>query len=158
MSEVRIRRAVAADLPALEALGAQLQAPHADRYPEIFVRGGMLPYWQKCLEAGDHAILVAERGGAVIGVALAQLLDETSPNALPMKLCRLNMVVVNEKARGAGVGRLLIEAVEELARQSGARDIRLSVADFNHSAIAVYERMGYKVRAHVMGKLIGETD
>jgi ribosomal protein S18 acetylase RimI-like enzyme len=149
---------VAADLPAITALGAELQAPHADRYPEIFVRSGMEDHWRKVLDAHDHAVFVAERGSSVIGVALAQLLDETSPNCHPMKLCRLNAIVVNEHARGTGAGRALIETVEAFARENGVTDIRLSVADFNESAIALYERMGYRIRAHVMGKLIGGSD
>jgi len=156
--EVRIRRAVPADLAAVTALGEELQAPHADHYPEIFVRHGMQDHWRKVLEAGDHAVFVAERGSAVIGVALAQLLDETSPNCHPMKLCRLNAIVVSASARGAGAGRALIETVEEFAREHGVKDLRLSVADFNDRAIELYERMGYRVRAHVMGKLIRETD
>ena len=133
-------------------------APHADRYPEIFLRTGMEPYWRKCLESADHAVFVAERDSSVIGMVVAQLLDETSPVCHAMKLCRLNTIVVDEGARGAGAGRALIEAVERFARESGAADIRLAVADFNERAISLYERLGYKIRAHNMGKLIGESD
>ena len=156
MGDVRVRRAVAADLPTINALGEELQGPHADRYPEIFVRTGLLPYWEKTLAAEDHAIFVAERDTVVIGLALAQLMDETSPVAHPMKFCRLNVIVVSEKARGAGAGSMLIRAVEEFARAAGVRDIRLSVAAFNDPAIGLYERMGYEIRFHIMGKPVGK--
>ena len=158
MADFHIRRAVPGDLAAVNALGEELMGPHADHYPEIFVRTGMEEHWREVIEAEDHGVFVAERESRVIGVALAQLLHETSPHLHPMKLCRLNSLVVNEAARGSGAGRALIEAVEAFARQAGARDIRLSVAEFNHGAIALYARMGYTVRLHVMGKLIGETD
>jgi len=156
--DFRIRRATASDLAAVNALEEELQGPHADHYPEIFVRTGMEEYCRKVLEAEDHAVFVAERDSKVIGVAVAQLMDETSPHCHPMKLCRLNSIVVNASARGSGAGRALIETVEAFARRHGVKDLRLSVADFNDSAIALYERMGYRVRAHVMGKLIGESD
>jgi len=158
VAEVIVRRARETDLGAINRLGEALMGPHADRLPEIFRRDGMEPYWRKCLDAEDHAVFVAERQSSVVGVALAQLMDETSPVCHAMKLCRLNTIVVDETARGAGVGRALIEAVEVYARESGAADIRLSVADFNEAAIAVYRRMGYTIRTHMMGKLIRETD
>ena len=158
MADFRIRRAVPGDLAAINALGEELMGPHADHYPEIFLRTGMEEHWREVMGAEDHAVFVAERESRVIGVALAQLLDETSPHLHPMKVCRLNTIVVNEAARGSGAGRALIETVEDFARQHGAKDVRLSVADFNETAISIYERMGYKIRAHVMGKLIGETD
>jgi ribosomal protein S18 acetylase RimI-like enzyme len=158
VADLIVRRANAGDLAAINALGEVLMGPHADRLPEIFLRDGMEPYWRKCLDAEDHAVFVAGRGSAVIGMAVAQLMDETSPVCHAMKLCRLNTIVVDETARGAGAGRALIEAVEAFARASGAADIRLSVADFNEEAIALYRRMGYTIRAHVMGKLIRETD
>jgi len=128
VSDLRIRRASAADLPAINALGKELMVPHAQHYPAMFRSDGLEPYWRECLEKPDYAVFVAERGSSVIGMAVAQMFDETSP------------------------------AVEEFARQGGARDIRLSVADFNHPAIALYEGLGYGIRTHMMGKLIGRKD
>jgi ribosomal protein S18 acetylase RimI-like enzyme len=158
VSDVQVRRASAADLRAVSALGEVLMVPHAQRYPEIFKSEGLEPYWTQCLEKPDHAVFVAVLGSSVVGMAVAQLMDETSPVCHAMRLCRLNVIVVDEKARGMGAGRALIETVEAFARANGVTDIRLSVADFNEAAIAVYERMGYRIRAHTMGKLIAETD
>ena len=158
MADVRIRRASPSDLAAVNALFEELQGPHADHYPQIFVRTGTEDYCRAVLGAEDHAVFVAEREAATIGMAIAQLLDETSPHCFPMKLCRLNSIVVTEKARGTGAGRALIGEVEAFARQNGVRDLRLYVAEFNERAIELYERMGFRIRAHAMGKLIGETD
>lgn len=158
MGDVQVRRAAGSDLPAVEELTRLLQVQHAEHYPELFHRGHMGPYFERILDLPDHAVFVAERSGQVIGVAIAELMDEKSPNCHPMKVCRLNSIVVGEAARGTGAGRSLIEAVEDFARGSHVSDIRLAVADFNESAIGVYEHMGYKTRMHVMGKFIGEKD
>jgi ribosomal protein S18 acetylase RimI-like enzyme len=154
----RVRRATNGDLPAIEDLTRLLQVQHAAHYPELFHRGHMGPYFERILGEPDHAVFVAERSGEVIGVAIAELMDEKSPNCHPMRVCRLNSIVVGEAARGSGAGRALIEAVEHFAREAHVSDIRLAVADFNEPAIAVYEHLGYKTRIHVMGKFIGKKD
>ncbi|MDE1986044.1 MAG: GNAT family N-acetyltransferase [Alphaproteobacteria bacterium] len=50
---------------------------------------------------------------------------------------------VVEAARGAGVGRLLIAACEDWARQLGLTTVRIGVLAGNSRAIGAYERSGY---------------
>ncbi len=47
-------------------------------------------------------------------------------------------------ARGKGAGDALVEAVVNAARQGGAKQMLLDVADGNHHAIALYARHGFK--------------
>jgi GNAT superfamily N-acetyltransferase len=57
--------------------------------------------------------------------------------------CLLEDLFVREQARGAGVGRALVEAVIELARERGCRRIELDANDHNEAAQALYRSFGF---------------
>ena len=52
-------------------------------------------------------------------------------------------IAVHPDARGAGLGRLVMEYLEAMARRRGSPAIRLRVHKDNTRAIAMYERRGY---------------
>lgn len=55
----------------------------------------------------------------------------------------LSLIGTAPSARGAGVGRFLMEAFERMARADGCRRTSLLVSDFNASALAFYRSLGY---------------
>lgn len=57
----------------------------------------------------------------------------------------VNILVVDEAAEGAGVGRGLMDFAEQWARDRGCREVCLDVFAGNERAIAFYERNGYRV-------------
>jgi ribosomal protein S18 acetylase RimI-like enzyme len=59
-------------------------------------------------------------------------------------VARLYSLATQPEARGKGVGTALVEAVENAARQRRCRALRLEVRTDNHSAIKLYERLGYR--------------
>ena len=59
-------------------------------------------------------------------------------------VARLYSIAVAEDARGRGVGEQLLSAAEDEARRRGDLFMRLEVRADNASAIALYERLGYK--------------
>jgi len=64
----------------------------------------------------------------------------SSLEAVPTVL--MNDLYVVEDARGAGIGRALIEAGAVLARESGASWLEWNTAPDNHTAQALYDRTG----------------
>ena len=54
----------------------------------------------------------------------------------------MNDLYVAEQARGAGVGRALIEATAEVARERGVPSIEWSTAPDNHTAQRLYDSTG----------------
>jgi len=90
------------------------------------------------LNGTDRALIVAERGREVVG--MAQLARSTADNA--RHRAEVQRVAVAADARGSGVGRLVMEAVAEEARKRGLTLLWLTThADTD--ACAFYEAVGY---------------
>ena len=126
-TDVRVRRALRSDLDALAELE---QAFPGDRMARSsFAR----------LLARDSAeVWVAELGGQVVGDAVV-LFRRGFDSA------RLYSMVVDQRFRGRGIARSLLEAAEEGARERGVVVMRLEVREDNAPALALYRRAGYVV-------------
>jgi len=59
---------------------------------------------------------------------------------------RLDEVVVDESARGRGVGAALVQASLDLAREKGAEVVELQSGVHRKEANRLYPRMGFKLR------------
>ena len=57
--------------------------------------------------------------------------------------CLLEDLFVREHARGGGLGRALVEAVVDLARERGCRRVELDANEDNAAAMALYTSMGF---------------
>jgi GNAT superfamily N-acetyltransferase len=56
----------------------------------------------------------------------------------------IKRMYVRPGARGGGIGRALLRALENEARRIGARRIALETGDAQEAAIAMYSRAGYR--------------
>lgn len=61
------------------------------------------------------------------------------------RLARLYSLAISPNARGGGMGRQLLQALEDAAAEQGRLYMRLEVAANNTNAIALYESNGYRV-------------
>jgi DNA-binding MarR family transcriptional regulator/N-acetylglutamate synthase-like GNAT family acetyltransferase len=97
---------------------------------------------------------IAERDGRILGsVTLVRMTDATA---------QLRLLYVEPQARGAGLGRLLVDECERFARQAGYRRIRLWTNSVLLAARAIYEGTGYRLIAQEPHRsfghdLVGET-
>jgi GNAT superfamily N-acetyltransferase len=57
--------------------------------------------------------------------------------------CLLEDLFVHEDARGTGLGRALVQAVADLARERGCRRIELDANEDNAAALALYRSFGF---------------
>jgi GNAT superfamily N-acetyltransferase len=60
--------------------------------------------------------------------------------------CLLEDLFVREDARNSGVGRALVQAVIDLARERGCRRVELDVNEANAPALKVYESFGFSAQ------------
>ena len=64
-------------------------------------------------------------------------------------------VEVDEEHRGEGLGRAIMLAAEQVARQSGNDRLGLNVFGWNHRAESLYRSLGYEVMSTQMSKRLG---
>jgi len=132
--DVTVREAVADDLAAVHALYRQLYS-ELDLPLDERVRR----QWADTLAGPHRTVLVAEVDGHPVGTADVTLLANAA-RARPYLL--VENVVVHEAHRGAGVGRVLLEAARDRAREAGCYKLQLSATE--DAAYAFYERAGMR--------------
>jgi len=65
--------------------------------------------------------------------------------------CLLEDLFVGEAARGAGLGRALVEATLDRARARGCRRVELDANERNDGALRLYESFGFSATANEYG-------
>jgi ribosomal protein S18 acetylase RimI-like enzyme len=89
---------------------------------------------------GNH-LLIARVDGAIVGTLT--LVTFPIPTGLR---AWIEDVVVDEAARGHGVGAALTNAAVEIAREAGARTVDLTSRPARAAANRLYERLGFQLR------------
>lgn len=86
----------------------------------------------------DAVVFVAELNGELVGrLSLARDQHPASGHVADLGL------MVDGRHRRQGIGRALMEAAAEWARESGVSKLELHVFPWNEPAIALYESLGY---------------
>src|SRR2546425_10858147 len=146
---VAIRRATAADLPALGRLGASLLREHFAFDPQRFMKppgdpeAGYAWFLGTQLEEDDVAVFVAERGGTVVGYVYAGI-EPQSWKELRDAAGFIHEVVGAPEAQRHGVASALIDAVCDWFRAVGAPRVVLWTAEKNDGAQRLFARLGFR--------------
>lgn len=101
------------------------------------VRGALIPGLK---QHPTTIILLAYQDGKAVGIAVCFRGFSTCA-ARP--LVNIHDLAVLPACRGQGVGRRLLEAVEQKARDMGCCKLTLEVLENNHRAKQVYEEAGF---------------
>jgi GNAT superfamily N-acetyltransferase len=131
---VGVRRVRLRDAKRIAALAGQLG------YPSTLVQ--VKRRIEQIQSDPDHCALVAESDdGQVVGwvhVFISRLL-ESGPDA------EIGGLVVDERHRAGGIGRLLMRQTETWARARGCRTVRLRSNIIRKEAHAFYANLGYNI-------------
>ncbi len=98
-------------------------------------------YWRGVLVVPERSLFLARLDGVVAGSA--QLVRPTRNNEAQAHAATLTAAFVAPWARGHGVARALIEAVESTARGDGFAVLNLDLRETQTAAIALYEALSY---------------
>lgn len=91
-------------------------------------------------------LLVVEDQGEVVGTIVLLVIPNLSHNATPWAL--LENLIVTEKHRGKGLGKMLLEHAVGRARQSGCHMVELCSDLRRKEAHNLYRSMGFEAQAH----------
>ena len=100
-------------------------------------------WWEDLLAeaaAGRAAVTAAYHGEVLVG------LGEWRRYRLAPQVqnADLEKVLVSRRARGAGIGRRLVEDLVAQARAAGVETLTLQCRGNNHGAIRLYQRLGFR--------------
>ena len=94
------------------------------------------------LERGESTIFLAQDGESTHGFV------QLYPSFCSVEACPIYVLYdlyVVESARGHGIGEALLNRARSLAEEKGVKRLDLLTAKDNHSAQALYRKVGYKL-------------
>lgn len=100
-------------------------------------------------------VFLAERGGELVGCAA--MVERHTPDGAP--LGQLRWVLVDQSARGTGLGKRLVSLAMDHARAAGWAEVFLETTSGLDAAMGIYRQLGFAVETHVPQTLWpGEND
>ena len=154
-----IRKAEISDLQQIEELWVQLTdyLNSLDRRHWQRAADGSAKFRQwmeQALTDTKRVLFVAERSRTLLGFGHGML--KKSPPPMKQRLDGfISDLVVNESARGKGVGSKLLEALESWCIEQGAEAITLSVAARNELGLGFWSSRGFEHWTSTMWKTLG---
>ena len=137
---VFIRNAKRSDMDVMVDLLGELFSIEADfTIDKARQRRGLKLMLDGCLK--HRCIKVAEAEGQVIGMCTAQTLISSAEGGI---VALVEDVVVDHRFRGRGIGRKLMESIEDWARSRGAMRMQLLADRANFSALDFYDKIGWR--------------
>jgi ribosomal protein S18 acetylase RimI-like enzyme len=111
------------------------------------IEGGLAPSWGAArirwhVRDPDSVVLAARSGASLAGFAIMRYADEAA---------HLNLLAVDPQHRRRGIGRDLVQWLEETALTAGTFRIALELREGNAGARAFYRALGYRELGAVPG-------
>ena len=133
-------------------IGVEILTDVTDEVVEAF--GRLLPQLSSSAKPLDAAAIAALASAPEVTVLLARSDDGRIAGSLSLVIFRIPTglrawiedVVVDQAARGQGIGGVLTREAIRLAREAGVRTVDLSTRPSRVAAGRLYEREGFKQR------------
>ncbi|MCL5997546.1 MAG: GNAT family N-acetyltransferase [Chloroflexi bacterium] len=167
MYTVMIRTAGSTDLPILRRRYYEFHEFHALGVPDHLHSLGPFEThdWSSFDKAIDDilnnagaAILLAELEGVPVGFVEVYLKQDDATNSaiVPHRYGHVQSLFVIEELRGRGIGRQLMDAAQQWARDRGATAIHLDTWEFDAGPLRFYEKNGYRTLKRTLIKALQE--
>jgi ribosomal protein S18 acetylase RimI-like enzyme len=159
-SDVIVRPAVSADLPAIGRLGALLVRMHHDFDPQRFIaasprtESGYASFIGTQLDNPDVIVLVAGSNGEVQGYTYAAV-EGYDYMSLRGPAGVLHDIVVDPAHRDRGIGRALLDATLTALAERHVPRVVLSTATQNDAAQRLFAHAGFRPTMIEMTREVG---
>jgi diamine N-acetyltransferase len=159
--EIPIRGAGPEDYQPLGELFEEIDALHRENLPHIYKKADgparSFEYYLSQVSGETTGLFLAEVGGKPVGFVHGWVKDTPPiPFLIPQRIAYIDGLIVKAAFQNRGIGRKLVEAFHQWAQAQGATSIELNVYEFNRSAIAFYERLGYHTLSRKMSIELSE--
>lgn len=151
---MEIRKAAPAEIPQILKLLVQVNMVHHNGRPDLF-KGPATKYSEKelkkLLQDETRPVFVCVDGDRLLGYAFC-ILKEVRDNQLleDCKTLYVDDLCVDEKSRGNGVGRALMDHVVGYAKILQCHNVTLNVWSFNEKAMRFYQSFGMQEQRRTM--------
>ena len=142
---VNLRVATPGDAPEIARLLATLGYP-----PEA---ASIATRWAKWRASGSAAIVAGGQSAGLLGVVT---IHTTIVLHRPRPIGRITALVVDERARGHGIGRALVAAAEGAALREGCGILEVTSNMRRAEAHAFYEKLGFDRSSYRFVKKLAE--
>ena len=156
---MKIRIATENDLDDICVLSDQINTTHHRNAPNIFSKPDRSErdrvFWLNNIAKENSVFFVIESDGKVQGFITARITENTEITFLVRKkVCRIGTIVVADTQQRKGLGKAMMQKIEQWALDAGADEIVLEVMQFNSNAQQFYDSIGYANQSHILSKSI----
>lgn len=117
-----------------------------------------LRWYRRLLAERASYVTATDDEGRVIGYVMVGVQDGPDDTFdARTGIAEVVTLVVTRDQRSAGVGRALLSAAEDIARDHGFDTVKIAVMSGNARAQKFYETNGYAVAEHVLYRRLDET-
>jgi len=143
---VVIRPAIESDIPRILELYVQLAAGGSpDEMDKDDSPGDYQKAFSNIYALPGCELLVAEESGEVVGTTMLMIVPNLSHKGLPWAI--VENVVIDEKCRRSGIGKLLMDYCADRAKEAGCYKVQLLSNKRRNEAHKFYNSIGYEASA-----------
>lgn len=143
---MEIRKAKLKEVNEIAILLKQVADIHNKGRPDIFKEKSIediIENTKNCIKEQERKILVVEDKEQIIGVAMYKFNNVTDhPYKFNKKILSIEQIVVEEKQRSKGIGKLLLDKIKDIAKEEKCDSIELNCWSFNKRAMEFYKEYG----------------
>ncbi|MBN1453284.1 MAG: GNAT family N-acetyltransferase [Anaerolineales bacterium] len=152
-----IRKASAEDYDSLCTLFDKVDALHRNNLPHIFIKPDgpvrECDYYLGLISDENIGLFVAELDGNVVGFVHVIIKEAPDiPVFIQRRYAVVDSILVESAFQKHGIGKSLMDKMQEWSFSKGAESIELNVYEFNSNAISFYKRRGYRTLSRKMSK------
>lgn len=153
-----IRRATPADIPAIQALLAQILAVYHQARPDVFkAEGSKFTDEQLAQIIADDSkpvFVCCNDDGTVLAHLFLEIHVAQDSVLQPLKTLFIEDLCVDQHARGGKIGARLHAFATDFAKQNGCYNLTLRVWNDNAGATRFYENLGMKAQYTSMEQIL----
>ncbi len=143
-----IRKLTIQDYSQVEAIMQQVHALHVGWRPDVYRAVDVVMEEEQYLPAIESGMALGyEEQGCILGIAFFRERKVGNSKQVARRTLFIEDLAVLEEYRGKGIGKKLLEKVQEIAKEQGCDGVELQVNARNQAALEMYRHCGYSEKS-----------